>query len=57
MLVTSGQQYNVGEKPSVILNTYYINRYVEPPNITKQTTLYYILVGLSIYDYVLTLIK
>ena len=31
-------KYNIGEKPTVILNTY-INRHAEPPNITKQTTL------------------
>ena len=54
MVVTLGQQYNVGEKPTVILNTY-INRHAEPPNITKQTLLEYI--GLSIYVYILTLIK
>ena len=27
MVVTLGQQYNVGEKPIVILYTYYINRH------------------------------
>ena len=31
-----GQQYNVGENPTVMLYTYiYINRHAEPPNITK----------------------
>ena len=30
-----GQQYNVGEKPTVILYTY-INHHAEPPNITKH---------------------
>ena len=50
MIVTSGQQYNVGEKPTVILDTY-----AKPPNITKQTILQYI--GLSIHVYILTLIK
>ena len=35
MVVTLGQQYNVGEKPIVILYTYIINRYAEPPNQTK----------------------
>ena len=35
MVVTSGQQYNVGEKPTVILYTY-INRHAEPPNITRE---------------------
>ena len=34
MVVTLGQQYNVGEKPTVILYTY-INRHAEPPNIIK----------------------
>ena len=33
--ITLGQQYNVGEKPTVILYTY-INRHAEPPNITEQ---------------------
>ena len=31
MVITLGQQYNVGEKPAVILYTY-INRDTEPPN-------------------------
>ena len=36
VVVTLGQQYNVGEKPTVILYTY-INRHAEPPaNITKH---------------------
>ena len=51
MIVTSGQQYNVGEKPTVILDTFYAG----PPNITKQTILQYI--GLGIHVYILTLIK
>ena len=38
VIVTLGQQYNVGEKPIVILYTY-INRPVEPPSMTKQKTL------------------
>ena len=33
MVVSLGQQYNVGEKPTDILYTY-INRHAEPPNIT-----------------------
>ena len=33
-MVTLGQQYNVGEKPSVILDTY-INRHAEPSNTTN----------------------
>ena len=35
-IVTLGQRYIVGEKPTVILYTYYINRHAEPPIITKQ---------------------
>ena len=35
MVITLGQQYNVGDKPTVILYTY-INRHAEPPNITKH---------------------
>ena len=32
MVVTLGQQYNIGEKPTVILYTYYIiNRYAGTP--------------------------
>ena len=31
-----GQQYNVGEKPTVILYTYYINHHAQPPIITTQ---------------------
>ena len=30
-----GQQYNIGEKPTVIMYPY-INRHAGPPNITKQ---------------------
>ena len=41
MEITLGQQYNVGEKPTVILYTY-INHHAEPPNIIKHKTLYYI---------------
>ena len=33
--VTLGQQYNVGEKPTIILYTY-INPHAELPNITNQ---------------------
>ena len=36
MVVTLGQQYNVGEKPTVVLYTY-INHHAEPPIITKHT--------------------
>ena len=31
MVVTLGQQYNIGEKPTVILYTYYINRQAGTP--------------------------
>ena len=31
MTVTLGQQYNIGEKPTVILYTYYINRHAGTP--------------------------
>ena len=41
MVVTLGQQYNVGEKPTVIPYTY-INHHAEPRSITKQKTLWYI---------------
>ena len=35
-MVSLGQQYNVGEKPTVILYTYYINRHAgTPPNKTR----------------------
>ena len=37
MVVTMGQQYNVGEKPTVILYPY-INHHAQPPIITQQTT-------------------
>ena len=37
MVVTLGQQYNVGEKPTVILYTY-VNHHAEPPSITKHKT-------------------
>ena len=35
MVVTLSHQYNVGERPTVILYTYYINRHTRPPNTTK----------------------
>ena len=38
MVVTLGQQYNVEEKPTVILYTY-INHHAGPPSIKKQKTL------------------
>ena len=34
MVVTLGQLYHVGEKPTATLYTY-INNHAEPPNITK----------------------
>ena len=46
-----GQQYNVGEKPTLILLYTNINRHAEPPNITKQKTLLYIVKRVAImYD-------
>ena len=47
MVVTLDQQYDVGEKPAVILHTY-INRHAEPPSITKQKALKYIVKGVVI---------
>ena len=35
MVVTLGQQYNVGEKPTVILYTY-INYHAQPPMMTQH---------------------
>ena len=40
MIVTLGQQYNVGETPTVILYTYYINRHpatLNRPKTKKET--------------------
>ena len=42
MVVTLGQQYNVGEKPTVVLYSY-INRHAGPPNKTKQKTMQYMI--------------
>ena len=42
MVVTLGEQYNIGEKPTVILYTY-INHHTESSSITKQKTLYCVL--------------
>ena len=39
MVITLGQQYDVGEKPTVILYTY-INRHAEPPKIMLYSSLY-----------------
>ena len=39
MVVTLGQQYNVGEKPTVILYTY-INHHAQPPIITHHNHCY-----------------
>ena len=36
MVVTFGQQYHVGEKPTVILYAY-INHHAQPPVITQHT--------------------
>ena len=41
MVVTLGQQYNAGEKPTVILYTY-INHHAQPPIITQHKTPEYI---------------
>ena len=52
MVVTLGQQYNVGERPTVILYPY-INRHARPPGTssTKDTTVDYITKKiLIIYD-------
>ena len=38
MVVTLGQQYNVGEKTTVILYTSYINRYAGTPDRNKTKT-------------------
>ena len=37
MVVRLGQQYHVGEKPTVILYTYYIDRHAGMPDKTKPT--------------------
>ena len=42
LIVTLGQQYSVGGRPTVILYTY-INRHAGPPNTTKQKTIQYII--------------
>ena len=39
MVVTLGQQYNVGEKPTVILYTY-INHHEQPPIITTTVVVH-----------------
>ena len=39
-LVILGQQYNVGEKPTVILYTYIISRHTRQPNTTKTKYIY-----------------
>ena len=36
MVVPLGQQYNIGEKRTVMLYTYYINRHAGTPDKTKQ---------------------
>ena len=41
MVVIFGQQYNVGEKPTVMLYTYYINRHAGPPNNTENNVVLY----------------
>ena len=53
MVVTLGQQYNVGEKPTIILYTYYINRHAGTPEKQrkkqKQKKTWYIVI---IYCYI-----
>ena len=54
MVVTLGQQYNVGEKSTVMLYTY-INRHAEPPSITKSKTMQYIVKRVVIiYDVIVS---
>ena len=36
MVVTLGQQYNIGEEPTVMLYTYIFNRHAGTPDKTKQ---------------------
>ena len=38
MVVTVGQQYNTGEKPTVMLYTYIINRHAGTPDKNKTNT-------------------
>ena len=50
MVVTLGQQYNAGEKPTVKLYTY-ISRHAGPPNKSKQKIMQYIMKkAVIIYD-------
>ena len=44
-VITSGQQYNIGEKPSVILYTSYINLHAGTPKTT-------IFICLGVPDYI-----
>ena len=37
MVVTLGQQYNIGEKATVILYTYCTNHHAQPPIISQHT--------------------
>ena len=47
MVVTLGQQYNVGEKPTVILYTY-INHHAQPPIITQHNHCKYIVTSIIV---------
>ena len=38
VVVALGQQYNTGEKPTVVLCTYYINRHAGTPDKNKTKT-------------------
>ena len=49
MVKTLGHQYNVGEKPTVILYTY-INRHAGTPNTTKQKQRVHPLNSVIIYN-------
>ena len=41
-IVTLGQQYNTGEKPTVMLYTYYIDRHAGTPDKNKTKHFWYI---------------
>ena len=43
MIITLGQQYNVGEKPTVILYTHIINRHAGTSDKNKTETMQYII--------------
>ena len=43
MVVTLGQQYNIGEKPTVILYTYIINRHAGTPENSENKIIVHML--------------